>query len=153
MPLPPPPAPAPIAIAPPPQSPQAPATQAPATQREAHAPGALADAAKPAAGARPLAKRAEPARPAAFGDLVASTALPESERQALRRLDAAVGDRWQRLAAPAPALADLQRRWPVAGGSAGLRFDAEGVHWVEPDGSHWFAPLDGALLQRLRQLF
>ncbi len=82
-----------------------------------------------------------------------SGALPESERQALQALDAATRGRWQRLATPAPGLADLQRRWPVAAGAAGLRFDADGVHWAEPDGSHWFAPLDAPALARLRALF
>ena len=86
--------------------------------------------------------------PAAFGPRCAGPAGADA-RAWLSRLEQATRGRWG--AAPAPASNGTLAQWWQGDVSMGtVRFEAEGLRWLDPDGRAQFAPLDAATLAALR---
>lgn len=109
----------------------------------------------PGTGNRSAMKLAAPVdRPPSLSALLGPNAgsLTENERHALQVLDGLTRQRWQRQPAASERDAALRQQSAPAG-LRGLRVEADGAHWTEPDGSQWFAPLDPAAVTRLRGLF
>ena len=132
---------------------------------------AIARAAAPQSGARPLgelslaakaAARIVPPSLASWLRVARQTEddptwpLTPSQRRMLLQLDPTARGAWQSVAQPAPAAgADVREMsWRnEAGQLSHLRVDGSGAHWTEPSGQTWFAPLDSAARNALLREF